>query len=131
MTGSARRLTLATVAGLLVGAVGIGIMWAFGVTFTFAIPPGIVILLIGAAVVGLVRRRWAPGVGSFLGMFVTVGFLISPTGFSNLLGDAGLGVAIGQAVMLVGVLVALVAGAAALRANYSSASVAPGNEAAR
>jgi hypothetical protein len=64
-------------------------------------------------------------------MFVTVGFLISPIGFSNLLGDAGLEVAIGQAVMLVGVLVALVAGAAGLRANYSSASVARGNQVAR
>ena len=37
-----------TIAGLVVGAIGIGILWASGVEFPFAIPPGIVILVVGA-----------------------------------------------------------------------------------
>lgn len=111
----------ATVAGLVVGALGIAILWASGVAFPFVIPPGIppgmVILLAGAVFVGLSTRRWAPGVGACLGLFVFVGFLISPTGVSNLLGRAGTSVAIGQGVQVIGVLTALVSGVIATRAN--------------
>lgn len=61
-----------------------------------------------------------PGVGAFLGLFVLVGFLISPTGRSNLLGQGGAGVAVGQAIQVLGVLTALIAGVVATRANYHS-----------
>jgi hypothetical protein len=50
---------------------------------------GIVILLAGALFVGLAPWRRSPGVGTFLGLFVFVGFLISPTGLTNLFGRAG------------------------------------------
>jgi hypothetical protein len=108
----------ATVVGLVVGAVGIAILWASGVEFPIYPPPGIVILLAGAIFVSLARWPWAPGVGAFLGLFVLVGFLISPTGRSNLSGEAGTGVAVGQGIQVVGVLTALVAGVIATRANY-------------
>jgi hypothetical protein len=108
----------ATVLGLVVGAVGIAILWASGIEFPIYPPPGIVILLAGAIFVGLASWPWAPGVGAFLGLFVLVGFLISPTGLSNLSGEAGTGVAVGQGIQVVGVLTALVAGVIATRANY-------------
>jgi hypothetical protein len=108
----------ATVAGLVVGALGIAILWASGVAFPFYPPPGIVILLAGALVVGLAPWRWAPGVGASLGLFVLVGFLISPTGLTNLVGRAGTSVAIGQGIQVIGVLTALIAGVIATRANY-------------
>ena len=108
----------ATIAGLVVGAVGIAILWAAGVEFPVYPPPGIIILVAGTAFVALAQWAWAPAVGAFLGLFVTVGFLISPTGMSNLTGEAGASVAIGQAIQVVGVLTALVAGVVATRANY-------------
>jgi hypothetical protein len=108
----------ATVLGLVVGAVGIAILWASGIEFPIYPPPGIVILLAGAIFVALASWPWAPGVGAFLGLFVLVGFLISPTGLSNLSGEAGTGVAVGQGIQVVGVLTALVAGVIATRANY-------------
>jgi hypothetical protein len=108
----------ATVAGLVVGALGITILWASGVNFPFTIPPGLVILLAGALFVALASRPWVPGVGAFLGLGVTVGFLISPTGLTNLLGQAGTSVAIGQGIQVIGVLTALIAGVIATRANY-------------
>jgi hypothetical protein len=108
----------ATVVGLLIGAVGIAILWASGVEFPIYPPPGIVILLAGAIFVSLAPWPWAPGVGAFLGLFVLVGFLISPTGRSNLFGEAGASVAIGQGIQVVGVLTALIAGVIATRANY-------------
>ena len=106
------------VGGLVVGALGIAILWASGVKFPFAVPPGLVILLSGALFVALASRPWAPGVGAFLGLFVTVGFLISPTGLTNLFGRAGMSVAIGQGIQVIGVVTALVAGVIATRANY-------------
>lgn len=115
---SSPRPRKATLAGLVVGALGIGILWASGVEFPIYPPPGIIILAAGAAFVALGRWPWTPAVGAFLGLFVTVGFLISPTGLSNLAGEAGAGVAIGQAVQVVGVVTALIAGVVATRANY-------------
>ncbi|RQW85636.1 hypothetical protein [Micromonospora globispora] len=111
MRDNARTIT---VLGLVVGAIGIGVLWAAGVEFPVAIPPGIVILLAGALLVGLTRCWWwSPGVGAFLGVFVAVGWAISPTGWGNLTGRAGGAVALGQAIQLIGVLTALVAGVTA------------------
>ncbi|MEV6963956.1 hypothetical protein AB0M47_02495 [Hamadaea sp. NPDC051192] len=109
---------VATVGGLVVGAAGIATLWAAGVAFPFAVPPGMIILLAGAIFVTLARWRWAPGLGAGLGLFVTVGFLISPSGLSNLSGDAGTPIAVGQAVQLVGVITAFLAGVVATAAAY-------------
>jgi hypothetical protein len=111
-----------TIGGLVVGAVGIGVLWAAGVEFPIAIPPGIVILVAGALFVGLTPWRWSPAVGALLGLFVAVGFAISPTGWDNLVGRAGVNVAIGQAIQLVGVLTALVAGVIATQNGYGRAA---------
>ncbi|GAB3405083.1 hypothetical protein [Flindersiella endophytica] len=110
--------TVAALAGLLAGAAGISVLWASGVEFPIYPPPGILILLAGCLFVGLATWRWAPAVGAALGLFVLVGFLISPTGIGNLLGNDGAAVATGQGIQVAGVLVALVAGLLATRRNY-------------
>jgi hypothetical protein len=112
------RPRAATMAGLVVGALGIAILWASGVEFPIYPPPGIIVLVVGTVVVALGRWSWAPAVGASLGLFVTVGFLISATGLSNLAGDAGTSVAIGQGIQVIGVVTALIAGVVATRANY-------------
>ncbi|MEV4512317.1 hypothetical protein AB0K00_25545 [Dactylosporangium sp. NPDC049525] len=114
-----------TVGGLVLGAAGIAMLWAAGVDFPVAVPPGIVILLAGAIFVSVARWRWAPAVGVFLGLFVAVGWAISPTGWPNLTGQHGPSVAAGQAIQLAGVLIAIVAGLLALRRPGSSARPAP------
>jgi hypothetical protein len=118
MNGQSRLsgLRAATVVGLVAGAVGIAILWASGVEFPIYPPPGIVILLAGAIFVSLASWPWAPAVGAFLGLFVTVGFLVSG-GPPNLVGREGASVAIGSWIQMVGVLTALVAGVMATRAN--------------
>jgi hypothetical protein len=115
-----RRLSgprAATVAGLVVGALGIAVLWASGVEFPIYPPPGIIILLAGAIFLGLAPWPWAPAVGAFLGLFVTVGFVVSG-GPPNLVGRDGTSVAIGTWIQLTGVLTALIAGVIATRANY-------------
>jgi hypothetical protein len=49
----------ATVGGLVVGAMGIAILWASGVEFPIYPPPGILILLAGVIFVGLATWPWA------------------------------------------------------------------------
>lgn len=116
------RSRTATMIGLAVGALGIAILWTSGVEFPIYPPPGIIILTAGTVFVALGRWTWAPAVGAFLGLFVTVGFLVSPTGLSNLAGEAGTNVAIGQGVQVIGVVTALIAGVVATRANYRKPS---------
>ncbi len=115
---SPSRSRTTTMVGLVVGPIGIAILWAAGVEFPFYPPPGIIVLAVGTVFVALGRWSWAPAVGAFLGLFVTVGFLISPDGLSNLVGDAGTSVAIGQGIQVIGVVIALIAGVVATRANY-------------
>lgn len=111
-----------TVGGLTTGAAGIALLWASGVEFPFYPPPGLLILASGAAFVGLAKWAWAPGVGAFLGLFVIAGFVLSSVvsgaGTGNLTGETGIGGVIGTVVQLAGVVVALVAGAAAVRREY-------------
>ena len=112
----AQRATV--VAGLLLGATGIAVLWAAGVDFPVAVPPGIVILVVGAAVVALVRRPWSAWLAAGLGLFVVVGFVLSGIngeGFDHLLGRDGAVVALGQCTQLVGVLVAAASGVALAR----------------
>src|SRR5215216_7425319 len=77
------------------------------------------------------RWWWATGVGAFLGLFVTLGFLISG-GIPNLVGGDGssffgapnpidrdtLGTVIGTWIQMIGVLTALIAGVIATVNNY-------------
>ena len=113
--GSASRL--ATVHGLAVGASGCAILWTAGAA-PLPIPAGMIIMLPAALLVGLVPRRWASALGAFLGLLFVIGFFTSPTGGSNLLGEAGPTVAIGQGILLVGALTALVAGLIAWSSGY-------------
>ena len=120
-----------TVGGLVAGSAGIAILWASGVEFPVAIPPGLVILLAGALFIGLAPWRWATGVGAFLGLFVTLGFLVSG-GIPNLVSGDGstffgtpnpigrdtLGTIIGTWIQMIGVLTALIAGMIATRNSY-------------
>ena len=88
---SSLRSRVATLMGLVVDTLGIAILWASGVEFPAYPPPGIIILLAGAGFIALARWPWAPAVGALLGLFVTVGFLISSTGWSNPGGGVGSG----------------------------------------
>jgi amidohydrolase family protein len=76
-------------------------------------PPGIIILATGAVLVGFTPWQWTPVLGILLGLFILAGFLLSPTGLSNLFGHDGMSVAFGQTIEVIGALVAVIAGAIA------------------
>jgi hypothetical protein len=106
-----QQLRLALVAALTFGAFGIALLWVGGVDFPVAIPPGMVILGVGAILVAAVRRRWTAWLGCGLGLFVLGGFLLSGNGFDIIGGSEGTIAAIGQTIEVLGVLVASVTGA--------------------
>jgi cyanate permease len=109
------RPRAATVAGMLMGALGIALLWASGrIRWPIYPPPGIVNLLIGALLVVLVPRRWAPAVGAAMGSILLVGFLLSG-GPPNLVGHKGTTVATGNWLMILGGCTAMVAGVRATR----------------
>lgn len=108
----------ATVAGMLVGALGIALLWASGrIHWPIYPPPGIVNLVLGALLVALARWRWAPAVGAVMGSILIVGFLLSG-GPPNLVGGKGATVAIGNWVMIAGGCTAMVAGVIATRSEH-------------
>lgn len=109
---------MATVAGLGIGAIGIGLLWASGmIDFPFYPPPGILILTAGLLFVAFAPWRWAPAVGVALGVSMIVGFFAS-TGVANLTGALGAMVSVGSAVQMIGVVIAVLAGGLALAQAY-------------
>jgi hypothetical protein len=97
------------VAALLAAAVGILIQFLTGVPGFPAIPPGPIILGMGAVIVAVVPWRWVPVLGLLLAAFITVGMVAAGTG-DRLLRPSDSGPFIGTWVQLVGLIVALFAG---------------------
>lgn len=103
------------VAGLLIAAVGVSIEYLTGVPGFPLVPPGPFILAGAALVVALVRWRWIVLVGLAAAAFLTVGAVAAGTTAQVLAEPGVIGQFLGAVVQVVGLLVALVAGALALR----------------
>jgi hypothetical protein len=100
-----------TSAGLLAGAAGIILMKAGGAEMP-AVPPGAVLLVVGAGLVTFVGRRWTAVVAILVALAEVAGIVASGS-----LGDVADGSAlevVGTAVRCVGVLAALAGGGALL-----------------
>jgi hypothetical protein len=114
------------VAGLLTSAAGIGVLWAVGLDFPFYPPPGMLIMTSGALAFTLMRSRlrFAALVPALLGLSGIVGFVMESVvgggiGLANLTGGAGTGAVVGQGLQQLGVIVASVAGAKAVKGRAS------------
>lgn len=113
--------TKTAVGAFVAGSAGIAILWASGQEFPFYPPPGMLIQLAAALLLGFGRWRWTPAAGAFVGLFLVVGFVVSGivdgAGFDNLAGANGIGHAVGQWVLVLSAAVAAVAGVVATRRN--------------
>jgi hypothetical protein len=105
-----------TVAALLVAALGFAMQIVFGLSVP-TIPPGLLILVVAAALVALVPQRWAPGIGVVVGVFMLVGFFASGA-LLNLVDPARLGVLVGAWVQFIAVIVTTVTGLVTIAQNY-------------
>lgn len=114
------RASQLTVAALLVAASGFVIQIVSGVDVP-TVPPGLVILLVAAALVAFAPWRWMPVVGVVVGLFLLVGFFASGA-VGSLLEPSELGVFLGAWVQFLAVIVAVVAGIVAVGQNYRTRS---------
>jgi|SRR5215216_6493536 hypothetical protein len=105
-----------TVAALLVAAAGFVIQIVSGVDVP-TVPPGLVIMLVAAGLVGLLPWRWMPVVGTAVGLFLFVGFFGSGA-VGSLLEPSQLGVFVGAWVQFLAAIVVVIAGIAAIIENY-------------
>jgi hypothetical protein len=110
------RASQLTVAALLVAAAGFVIQIVSGVDVP-TVPPGLVILLVAAALIAFAPWRWMPIVGVVVGLFLLVGFFASGAVVS-LLEPSQLGVFLGAWVQFLAVIVAVVTGIVAVSQNY-------------
>lgn len=110
------RASQMTVAALLVAAAGFVIQIVSGVDVP-TVPPGLVILLVAAALVAFAPWRWMPVVGVVVGLFLLVGFFASGAVVS-LLETSQLGVFLGAWVQFLAVIVAVATGIVAVSQNY-------------
>jgi hypothetical protein len=110
------RASQLTVAALLVAAAGFVMQIVAGVDVP-TVPPGLVILLVAAALVTFAPWRWMPVVGVVVGLFLLVGFFASGA-VGSLLEPSELGVFLGAWVQFLAVIFAVVAGIVAVSQNY-------------
>jgi hypothetical protein len=107
------------VIGMVAAAAGIIMQIASGSDLYPTIPPGPIILLVGAALVALGPWRWTPVVGVVVPLFLFVGAVMAAVNsgeFVDQLTDPGeVGIFAGDVLQLLGVITALVAGLVALR----------------
>ena len=107
-----------TVTALLVAAAGFVIQIVSGVDVP-TVPPGLVIMMVAAALVAFGLWRWTPVVGVVVGLFLLVGFFASGSVGSLLAPDQS-GVFVGAWVQFLAVIVTVVAGIVAAVQNYRS-----------
>lgn len=100
-------------AALAVAAVGIIIQIIGGVNYP-AVPPGLIILLAAAALVAFLPWRWAPVIGVLAGAFMVIGAIAAANARYDLTHPGHPGAFIGTWIQLIAVVVAVVAGIAAL-----------------
>jgi energy-coupling factor transporter transmembrane protein EcfT len=105
-----------TVTALLAAALGFAIQIVSGIDVP-TVPPGLIILVLAATVVALLPWRWAPVVGTFAGLFLSVGFFASGAR-SNLLDPSRFGVLIGAWIQFIALIVAVAMGLVATIQNY-------------
>lgn len=105
------------VAGLVISAAGIAVLWAVGVPLPTPVPPGIIILVMAAVFVAVISWRWVPAIGVFIGLYAAVGFIVNGRP-PDLIGHNGIGVALGRWIQVIGFLMASIAGVRGLLVNY-------------
>ncbi|MCT2585423.1 hypothetical protein [Actinophytocola gossypii] len=111
-----------TIAGLLVGAVGLVLQKLGGITMP-VVPPGLIILVVAAGLMLNPKWRWATIVAVLAGLAELGGFFGSNAASWLTRSDEIVAMG-GSWVRLIGITTATVAGALAIRAAYSKSAKA-------
>lgn len=104
----------AHVVGLVVAAIGVMIEYVTGVPGFPTVPPGPIILVAAAVVVAMVAWRWIVVLGLVAAAFLSVGAVAAGTTADVLAEPGVIGQFLGALIQVLGLVVALVAGVAAM-----------------
>jgi hypothetical protein len=112
-----------TIAALLTGAAGLVLQKFGGVTMP-AVPPGLVFLVIAAALMANARWKWA-GIAAILAGGAEIAGFFGSGNAARLVELDQFGAFAGSWIRLAGVVVAVVAGALATKIAYTRAATSP------
>jgi hypothetical protein len=114
---------------LAVTAAGMLLQITSGSDLYPTIPPGPIILLVGAGVVALGLRRWSPIIGLVVPLILTVGGIVAAASGNPFLDQlsepAEPGIFVGTIVHLLGLIAALFAGTLALMRSHRAPGSSP------
>jgi len=113
---NARRTTARTalVAGLVAAAAGVVVLILVGVPGFPLVPPGPIILLVGAGLAAFLPWRWATALGLLAAAFLSVGAIAAGATAAMIATPSAIGPFLGSVIEVVGLVVALVAGVVAV-----------------
>ena len=110
-------IRVAAAISLAAAAGGIGIQIIGGADYP-TVPPGVLILLAAAAVMGFVRWPWAPLIATVATLFISVGAVLAPNLRNQLADPNAVLVFVGSGLQVVTLLAALILGAFAIREAF-------------
>jgi hypothetical protein len=120
-TTQARGTRLVTAGGLVIGAAGIVLQRFAGVDMP-VVPPGLVLLVVVAALIAFTGWRWIPAVGVVLALVEIAVVLVGSA--TNLIDVDPVGLFLATWARAIGVVIAIIAGVAATVAGLRRSSSA-------
>ena len=114
------------IGALLVAAAGVFVIFLSAPDLFPAVPPGVIILAVAAALVAFVPGRWTPIVGVLIALMITIGGIASGNTIDILNGEESPGAILGTVIQYPALITAIAAGVMATTRRSSSTATLAG-----
>jgi len=114
------------IGALLVAAAGVFVIFLSAPDLFPAVPPGVIILAVAAALVAFVPGRWTPIVGVLIALMITIGGIASGNTIDILNGEENPGAILGTVIQYPALITAIAAGVMATTRRSSSTATLAG-----
>jgi len=114
------------IGALLVAAAGVFVIFLSAPDLFPAVPPGVIILAVAAALVAFVPGRWTPIVGVLIALMITIGGIASGNTIDILNGEENPAAILGTVIQYPALITAIAAGVMATTRRSSSMAILAG-----
>ena len=114
------------IGALLVAAAGVFVIFLSAPDLFPAVPPGVIILAVAAAIIAFVPGRWMPIVGVLIALMITIGGIASGNTIDILNGEENPGAILGTVIQYPALITAIAAGVMATTRRSSSTATLAG-----
>ncbi len=114
------------IGALLVAAAGVFVIFLSAPDLFPAVPPGVIILAVAAALVAFVPGRWTPIVGVLIALMITIGGIASGNTIDILNGEENPGAILGTVIQYPALITAIAAGVMATTRRSSPTATLAG-----